>query len=104
VTNLEVNPIATIRDPYPADPEHRKKVHRRLASMAARFGALEGNPEAGTFRGSTPIGGFAGSYSSPEGSEEIAIEVTKKPILISMGRIESELRKFLSPDASSSAG
>ena len=39
---------------------------RPLAQLA-RFGTCEGTPDAGTFRGSTPIGGFAGSYRSPAG-------------------------------------
>ncbi len=97
----EVNPMPTIRVPYPADPEHRKKAFRRLSSLATRFGSVDGTPEAGTFEGSSPIGGYAGSYHSPAGVAEMVVEVTKKPILIGMSRIETELRKVLSADASS---
>lgn len=94
-------PMPTIRVPYPTDTEARKTAFRRLSSLAARYGTLDGTPEAGTFRGSTPIGGYSGSYASPEGSAEIEIVVDRKPILIGMGRIESELRKYLGKDASS---
>ena len=93
--------MPTIRIPYPDDPEHRKKSFRRLSALALRFGSIDGTPDGGTFQGSTPIGGYAGSYRCPEGSAEMVVEVTKKPILIGMGRIESELRKLLSADTSS---
>ncbi len=93
--------MPTIRVPYPSDPDRRKKAFRQLSSMAERFGAIDGTPEAGTFHGSTLIGGFAGSYSCPEESAEIEIVIDRKPILIGMGRIESELRKFLDKDATS---
>jgi hypothetical protein len=93
--------MSTIRVPYPDDPGHRQKSFRRLSSLAERFGTLDGTPDAGTFQGSTPIGRFAGSYHCPEGTAELVVEVTKKPILIGMSRIESELRKLLSSDTSS---
>ena len=95
--------MPTIRVPFPTDPERRQKAFRRLSSMAERFGSIDGTPEAGTFKGSTPIGGYAGSYSCPEGSDEIVVVVDKKPILVGMSRIESELRKLFAKDESSVA-
>ena len=95
--------MPTIRVPYPTDPERRKKAFRRLSSMAERYGTIEGTSEGGTFRGSTPIGGYAGSYSCPEGAAEIVVVVDKKPILVGMSRIESELRKLFDKDEASVA-
>ncbi len=88
--------MAIFRVPFTTDPERRERAFRRLSSLVQRFGSVQGTIEAGTFQGSTPIGGFAGAYESPEGSEEIYFRVDKKPFLVSMGRIESELRKLLS--------
>ena len=64
-------------------------------NQLSRFGSCQGDTESGTFRGSTPIGGFAGSYRSPEGSDEIEVEIHKKPWVISMAMVESEARKFI---------
>ena len=87
--------MALIRVPYPEDPQRRRAVFEKAVAKLIRFGTCEGTPEAGTFRGSTPIGGFAGSYRSVEGSAEIEIELTKKPLFVSTSRIEAEVRKFL---------
>ncbi len=83
------------RVPFPNDPEARHAMLGRLRELVGRFGALDGTTEAGTFRGSTPIGRFAGSYRSLDGSDEIEIVVHEKPFLVSSGRIESEARRIL---------
>lgn len=88
--------MPSFRVPYPSDREGRRSALERARQLVERFGRIDGSTEAGTFRGSTPIGAFAGSYRSPEGEPEIEIELTKKPLLIAMGRIESEARKFFS--------
>lgn len=83
-----------IRVPYPREPERRRQLFEAAVSRLARYGAFEGDTDSGSFWASTPIGGLAGSYHSPEGSDEIEIEIVKRPWLVSMSRIESEVRKF----------
>jgi hypothetical protein len=85
--------MATFRVPYPGDPERRRAIFEAAVAKLGRYGTCEGTPEAGTFHGSTPIGGFTGSFRSVGGMLEV--EVTKKPFLVSTGLIESEVRKFL---------
>jgi len=87
--------MALIRVPYPSDPERRRAVFERVLDRMSRYGTFEGTADEGTFHGHTPIGGFAGAYSSPVGSEELVIEIHKKPWLISVSRIEHEARRFL---------
>jgi hypothetical protein len=87
--------MAVIRVPYPREPEKRRAALDRAMGLLERFGSHEGTTEAGSFHGSTPIGGFAGSYRSLDESNELEIELTKKPWLVSAARIESEIRKFL---------
>ena len=87
--------MATIRAPYPADPERRRDLFERAVARLARFGTCEGTPDAGAFRGSTPIGGFAGSYRSEAGSDVLEITLTQKPWLVPTSLIEGEVRKRL---------
>ncbi len=85
--------MATIRVPYPADPEGRRDVFEQIVAKLTPFGTCEGTPDSGTLSGSTPIGQFAGSYRSEPGSEVLEIEVTKKPWLVPTSLIEGEVRK-----------
>jgi hypothetical protein len=87
--------MATFRVPYPTDPERRRALFERAVAKIASHGTWQGTPEAGTFRGSTPIGGFAGAYRAAEGAGEIEVEITKKPFLIPLSLIESEARRFV---------
>jgi hypothetical protein len=85
--------MATIRVPYPSDAEHRRDLFDRAVSKLAGFGTYEGTPDAGDFRGMTPIGNFAGSYRSEPGSEVLEITLTKKPWLVPTSFIEGEVRR-----------
>jgi hypothetical protein len=87
--------VATIRVPYPADPETRRVLFERVVAYMQRHGTYEGNSEAGTFRGTTPLGSFAGRYRSAVGSEVLEIELTHKPWLVPVSVFEHEVRKFL---------
>ncbi len=87
--------MATIRVPYPAEPERRRDLFEQIVAKLARFGTCEGTPDAGDFRGSTPVGAFAGSYRSEPGSETLEITLTRKPWLVPTSLIESEVRKRL---------
>ena len=87
--------MATIRVPYPGDPDERRSLFGRAAAFLARHGEYQGTPDGGSFRGMTPIGGFAGHYRSPEGAEFLEIELTQKPWLVPVSVFEHEVRKFL---------
>lgn len=87
--------MATFRVPYPGDPDRRRDLFERAAAKLSRHGSYEGTPDGGTFRGMTPVGGFAGNYQSPEGSEVLEIELTQKPWIVPVSVVEGEVRKFL---------
>ena len=63
--------------------------------LLARHGTYEGTPDGGSFRGTTPIGGLAGTYRSPAGSDFLEIELTQKPWLVPLSMVEHEVKKFL---------
>ncbi len=83
------------RVPYPVDPERRRQLFEKAVAKLSRHGSCQGTPDAGEFQGSTPIGGFAGRYFSPEGSDVMEVEIHKKPWLVSLAMIESEARRFV---------
>jgi hypothetical protein len=85
--------MATIRVPYPADPQGRRDVFERVVAKLTPFGTCEGSPDAGTLSGSTPVGKFAGSYRSEPGSDVLEITLTKKPWLVPSSLIEHEVRR-----------
>ena len=88
--------MATFRVPYPGDPDHRRNLFERAASILQRHGSYDGTPDGGTFQGNTPVGAFAGVYRSPEGAEFLEIELVKKPWLVPASMVEDQVRKFLS--------
>jgi hypothetical protein len=87
--------MALIRVPYPAEPERRRELFEKVAAILVRHGTYEGTPDEGSFRGMTPVGGFAGRYRSPEGSTVLEIELTNKPWIVPTSLVEHEVRKFL---------
>jgi hypothetical protein len=87
--------MTRIRVPYPLDPEARRSLFNRVEAILQRHGEVQGTPEIGSFRGMTPVGGIAGNYRSPVGTEFLEIEVTEKPWLVPALVIEHEVRKFL---------
>jgi hypothetical protein len=87
--------MATIRVPYPGDPEERRSLFARASAALERHGQYQGTPEGGSFQGMTPIGSIAGNYRSPAGEEFLEIELTHKPWLVPLSVFEHEVRKFL---------
>jgi hypothetical protein len=87
--------VATIRVPYPGDSEARRALFERAAAYLERHGEYEGTPDGGSFRGTTPIGKFAGHYRSVAGSDVLEIDLTHKPWLVPVSVFEHEVRKFL---------
>ena len=87
--------MTKFRVPYPREAERRRALFDKALAQLSRFGSCVGDTESGSFQGSTPIGGFAVSYHSPEGADEIEVVIHKKPWMISMAMVESEARKFI---------
>ena len=87
--------MALIRVPFSPNPEHRRALFERAAAFLSRHGSYEGTPDEGTFHGTTPIGGFAGSYRVIEPAGDLEILLTKKPWLVSVHMIEKEIRRLL---------
>lgn len=57
-------------------------------------GSFEGDTSQGSFKVPTPLGEIKGAYTIE--ASVITITVGDKPMLLGCGRIESELRKFMS--------
>lgn len=66
------------------------KLGNAVLSAGGKFAGTINN---GTFEGNTPIGSFKGSYTVL--GDIISVEIEKKPFLLSCGRIESEINKYL---------
>lgn len=87
--------MAKFRVPWPGDPDHRRDFFERAARVLVRYGSYEGSPDAGSFRGNTPVGAFSGIYYSPEGADFLEIELMQKPWLVPVSVVESQVRSFL---------
>lgn len=87
--------MASIRVPYPADPERRRHLFERLVAELSRFGSYQGTTERGSFAGTTPIGRLAGRYSSAEGTDWLQIDLTEKPWLVPASVVEMQLRLLI---------
>ncbi len=57
-------------------------------------GSFDGDASQGSFKVPTPLGDIKGNYTID--ASVITIAVADKPMLLGCGRIESELRKFMS--------
>lgn len=90
--------MAVIRVPYPSDPSKRRALFERGLSKLAGRGVCEGDENSGMFRGSSPVGEISGRYHAAPGSEEIEIEITRKPFLVPASLIESAAKSFLTPE------
>ena len=87
--------MATFRVPYPGDADQRRDLFERAARVLVQHGEYEGTPDAGSFRGNTPVGAFSGIYYSPEGADFLEIELMQKPWLVPVSMVESQVRKLL---------
>ncbi len=66
------------------------KVKSRIESEG---GSFTGDENEGNFNLPTPIGAIEGNYSVSD--NELKIDITKKPMMLPCGMIESELQKRL---------
>ena len=76
---IELNPAEVI-----------EKVKSKIES---EDGTFDGDANEGNFNLSTPVGAIAGNYSVS--NNELKIDITKKPMMLPCGMIESELKKRL---------
>ena len=76
---IETNPVETI-----------EKVKAKIEQEGGTF---NGNENEGTFSLPTPIGVIEGSYHLT--SDELKIDITKKPTFLPCSMLESEFKKRL---------
>ena len=88
--------MAKFSVPWPSDPDERRTFFERAARVLAKHGEYQGTPDAGSFRGNTPVGAFSGIYYSDAGADSLVIELMEKPWLVPVSAVESQVKKFLS--------
>ena len=77
--------------PFKGDKEAKL---RQLKALAAEKGfEFVGDTWRGTFAGDTILGRVAGTYSIS--GQTIAVEITERPMFLSVARIRRELASFL---------
>lgn len=74
-------------------PGNKQELLNKIRSTVGTKGSLSGNEQQGSFEGSTPVGSFEGSYVIA--GDDITITISKKPFLVSNGRIQEEFEKAL---------
>ncbi|HEX8332897.1 MAG TPA: hypothetical protein VF622_09755 [Segetibacter sp.] len=77
--------------PLQGDPQ--SLLRRAESEIVSKGGAFNGDSSQGNFRAKTPIGSIEGAYQILE--SEIALTITKKPLLLSCRKIEKELRSVM---------
>ncbi|AWH86711.1 hypothetical protein HYN59_17070 [Flavobacterium album] len=75
---------------YPGD---KSQLLNKIKSTVGDKGKVSGDERQGNFSGETPVGDFEGTYTI-EG-DNINIDITKKPFLVSTGMIKDEFEKAL---------
>lgn len=69
-------------------------IQKAKEGISQAKGSFDGDEVSGSFKVPTPLGSIAGTYEVE--ASAITITVQNKPMLLGCGRIESELRKFMS--------
>ncbi len=69
-------------------------IAKASSAISGAGGHFTGDANGGNFHISTPIGKVSGSFSVV--GQTIAFSITDKPFLLGCGRIEEELRKYVS--------
>jgi len=77
--------------PFSGDPQGL--LQRAKSEIERSGGIFSGDDQQGNFRAKTPIGSIEGVYQI--NGEEIALNITKKPLLLSCRKIEKELRSVM---------
>jgi hypothetical protein len=68
-------------------------LQRAEHEITSKGGAFTGNDAQGSFRAKTPIGSIEGAYTVD--GQQIILNITKKPFLLSCNKIERELRSLM---------
>ena len=77
--------------PFSGDAESlTQRARQEITNMS---GAFNGDATQGTFRAKTPLGFIEGSYEVA--GQQIALNIHKKPFLLSCRKIEKELREVM---------
>ena len=69
-------------------------IAKASSAITGAGGSFTGDTGSGQFYISTPVGKVAGSFSVV--GQAISFSISDKPFLLGCGRIEEELRKYLS--------
>lgn len=77
--------------PFSGDAE--SLLRRAKQEIEKSGGTFGGDASRGEFQAKTPIGSIQGSYEIA--GQEIALTITKKPLLLSCNRIEKELTSVM---------
>jgi hypothetical protein len=72
---------------------HDELMNQARQAIQSVGGSFNGDAAAGAFELKTPLGTVKGNYSIQE--KAIRVQITEKPLLLSCGRIEAELRSYL---------
>ena len=68
------------------------RLQQARAAAAEAGGKLEGNSEAGTFAGQTPVGAIKGTYVVA--GQNVTITISEKPYIVPVSVIENVLRGY----------
>ena len=68
-------------------------IQRARQGIKTTGGFFNGDSSQGNFQAKTPIGSIEGSYQII--GQQIALEITKKPFLLSCARIQKELAEVM---------
>lgn len=71
-------------------------VSKLEAAILGQQGSFQGDETSGEFSFSALGFSFRGNYTVS--GDQIAVQVTDKPFLVSCGKIESEIKKYMTAD------
>ena len=81
--------------PFPKTSEQYLKVAQK--AITDNNGQFTGDKQSGNFRIPVGIGDIVGEYTVA--NDEIIIDITKKPLLVTCKLIENRLKSYLQPPA-----
>ena len=73
-----------------------KMVSKLSSAILGQKGSFQGNESGGNFSFSAMGFAFSGNYSI--NGDQVSVEITDKPFLVSCSKIESEIKKYIAAD------